>query len=144
MNNNVFIFPIHVFLEDTDAGGIVYHANYIKYMERARSMWCVHIGLGMAKLAKENIFFVVKNIALDYLAPARLDDDLEVVTHIENWGRTSLTFAQQMRFAQQPEKNICHGKVVVVCINEKSKPIAIPQQFQQKFQEEVMKAQANH
>lgn len=120
-----FIFPIHIYTEDTDYSGVVYHANFLKYMERARTAWCSHIHLPLAEMAKENIFFVVRSAQIEYLAPARLNDELEVVSQIEKFGHTSLLFAQDIRLAQSA-KIICQGKITLVCINEKLRPRELP------------------
>lgn len=124
---NEFIFPVHVFTEDTDYSGVVYHANFLNFMERARSTWAIELGMGLDKLAEENIFFVVKNVTIDYLLPARLHDNLEVVTRFEKIGRTSIVFAQDIRFAKEPNKILTKGQVVIVCINEKLKPRPLPE-----------------
>jgi tol-pal system-associated acyl-CoA thioesterase len=122
-----FIFPIHVNVEDTDYAGVVYYPNYLKFMERARSMWLLQLNLGLHQLAKENIMFVVSHVEVDYIAPARLNDELEVISRIENFGRTSMTFMQEIRKKQQ-QAIICRGKTDIVCINEKLKPRELPKE----------------
>lgn len=92
-------FGIHlrVYWEDTDAGGIVYHANYVKFMERARSEWLRSKGLGQQQ-AREQLggMFVVTNLSLRYLLPARLDDCLWVTASVLERGRASMTMLQQV------------------------------------------------
>lgn len=124
-----FIFPIHIFIEDTDYTGVVYHANFLKYMERGRSTLAKQSGFGLDELAKQQIYFVVRNIVIDYLNPGRLHDDLEVVTTIEKVGHTSLTFKQTIRFTKQPDKILSNSSVVVVCIGENLKPRELPPQL---------------
>lgn len=124
-----FLFPIHVYTEDTDFGGVVYHANHVKFMERARTTWASELGLPLIELAKQNIFFIVRHLTIEYLSPARLNDSLEVVTTIAKMGRTSVTFQQNIRFAAEPERYISKGEVTLVCINNQMKPIALPETF---------------
>lgn len=124
-----FIFPIHVFIEDTDFTGVVYHANFLKYMERGRSSLAEKSGFGLDQLAKQKIYFVIRNVTIDYLSPGRLHDDLEVVTTIEKVGHTSLTFKQIIRFAKQPDKILSSASVVGVCVDENLKPRELPKQL---------------
>lgn len=132
--NKEFIFPVHVFAEDTDYGGVVYHANYIKFIERARSMFAREVGWKLEELAaKENLFFVVKNITIDYLKPARLHDDLEVVTTIEKVGFSSIIFQQNIRLAKQPQQWLTQAKVVIVCIDKTLKPHELPEGMREKL-----------
>ncbi len=128
-----FIFPVHVYMEDTDLGGVVYHANHIKYMERARATWASSLGLPLIELAKQNIFFIVRHLTIEYLLPARLNDNLEVVSTVTKIGRISLTCEQHIRFASEPEQYISRGEVTLVCINNNLKPISLPKTFIETF-----------
>ena len=92
----VFTWPVRVYYEDTDAGGIVFYANYLKFFERARTEWLREIGVGQQSLVNDHsAIFVVKHVAVDYHAPARLDDELKLTLNIEKLGRASVLFAQQ-------------------------------------------------
>jgi acyl-CoA thioester hydrolase len=83
-----FTWPIRVYYEDTDAGGIVFYANYLKYFERARTEWLRACGVDQARLADETgAMFIVRSTALDFRAPARLDDVVTVISRIERLGR---------------------------------------------------------
>ncbi len=94
----VFNWTVRVYYEDTDAGGIVYYANYLKFFERARTEWLRAAGIGQQVLLEEHgAIFVVKSAALDYHAPAKLDDVLELTLHIEKLGRASVQFVQEAR-----------------------------------------------
>ncbi|BCF89519.1 esterase/thioesterase [Paraburkholderia caribensis] len=120
-----FIWPIRVYYEDTDAGGIVFYANYLKFFERARTEWLRACGVDQRKLAEESgALFVVRSTALDYLAPARLDDMLRIVSRIERLGRASVDFAQE---AWRDDTLLATGTIRVGCVDSKSmKPAAIP------------------
>ncbi|SHI89307.1 acyl-CoA thioester hydrolase [Palleronia salina] len=87
-------FPVTVYYEDTDMGGIVYHANYLKFIERARSDWVRGLGVDQNALREAGVVFAVRRIEADFRAPARLDDRLEVTTELAESGRARLTLAQ--------------------------------------------------
>jgi acyl-CoA thioester hydrolase len=96
-----FEFPIRVYWEDTDAGGIVFYANYLKFFERARTEWLRSLGVSQQSLrADTGGMFVVTDTAVRYLRPAVLDDLLHVSARIETAGRASLTIAQEARCAR--------------------------------------------
>ncbi|MFP3556270.1 tol-pal system-associated acyl-CoA thioesterase [Paraburkholderia sp. SIMBA_049] len=120
-----FVWPIRVYYEDTDAGGIVFYANYLKFFERARTEWLRACGVDQRKLAEESgALFVVRSTALDYRAPARLDDMLRIVSRIERLGRASVDFAQE---AWRDDTLLATGTIRVGCVDSHSmKPAAIP------------------
>lgn len=93
---HVFSWPVRVYYEDTDTGGIVFYANYLKFFERARTEWLRAAGVGQQSLAEtEGIMFVVRSTAVDYHAPARLDDVLRITVGVEKLGRASVSFYQE-------------------------------------------------
>lgn len=93
---SVFTWNVRVYYEDTDAGGIVFYANYLKFFERARTEWLRAVGVSQQELASdEGAIFVVRSAAVDYHAPARLDDVLKLTLSIEKLGRASVSFSQQ-------------------------------------------------
>ena len=93
---SVFHWPVRIYYEDTDAGGIVFYANYLKFFERARTEWLRASGVNQQVLAEtEGAIFVVKNANIDYHAPAKLDDVLDLTLSIEKLGRASVQFTQQ-------------------------------------------------
>jgi len=109
---------IRVYYEDTDAGGIVYYANYMKYFERARTEWLRNLGLGQRQLAhKQKILFVVKKCQVDYVKPARLDDLIHIHSHITHIGAASIVFTQQ---AQDQEQMLCQSQTVVACVDSET------------------------
>jgi len=89
--------PVRVYYEDTDAGGVVYHASYLRYLERARTEFLRSLGVGQGRLRDEaGLAFAVRSICADYLKPARLDDELSVTSFIELLGRAQVTFRQSI------------------------------------------------
>lgn len=120
-----FLWPVRVYYEDTDAGGIVFYANYLKFFERARTEWLRACGIHQGRLDQEiGVVFVVRGTALDYLAPARLDDMLTIESRIERLGRASVDFVQQ---AWCGERLLATGEIRVACIERATfKPAAIP------------------
>jgi len=92
-----FVLPIRIYYEDTDAGGVVYYANYLRFCERARSEWLRALGFGQQQmLATGGPLFVVRRVQADYLAPARLDDDLTVISAIHEVRNVSVLFYQRI------------------------------------------------
>ena len=119
-----FTWEVRVYYEDTDAGGIVYYANYLKFFERARTEWLREIGIGQQKLlAEHDAMFVVKNVSADYHAPARLDDALHLTLVIEKLGRASVVFRQQA-WLGSTLLNTAHVKVG--CVDSALRPRALP------------------
>jgi acyl-CoA thioester hydrolase len=96
--SKIFSLPIRVYFQDTDAGGVVYHANYLNFMERARTEWLRTHGYSNAGLMKEfGMVFVVRSVKLDYLKPALLDDLLDVTAQIKDIGRSRMSLLQTVR-----------------------------------------------
>ena len=126
----VFEWRVRVYYEDTDAGGVVFYANYLKFFERARTEWLRATGIGQQTLMHtDQAMFVVKSTAVDYHAPARLDDVLRVTVSIERLGRASVQFVQNAwRKNEQADELIAVGKIRVGCVSSVTfKPVAIPQ-----------------
>ena len=122
-----FLWPIRVYYEDTDAAGVVYYANYLKFMERARTEFVRTLGVEQNELREQQgIVFVVRDVSLQIQQPARFNDELEVVSVIEGIAKTHLVFNQEI-FRKGQQIRLCHGRVQVVCLDiEKWKPCAIP------------------
>ena len=111
----VFTWPVRIYYEDTDAGGIVFYANYLKFFERARTEWLRACGVDQHALAQQDgAIFVVKSASIDYHAPARLDDVLNLTLSIEKLGRASVQFVQQ---AWCGETLLCSAHVKVGCVD---------------------------
>jgi len=122
-----FEFPIRVYWEDTDAGGIVFYANYLKYFERARTEWLRSLGVEQGKLRESTGgIFIVGETRVRYHRPARLDDELLVTAEVEETGRASLIIAQQAFLA--PAKTLlCEGTIRIGWVDARTlKPARIP------------------
>ena len=132
-STQIFNWPVRVYYEDTDAGGVVYYVNYLKFMERARTEWLRALGLAQSRLAEENLLFVVHSAEARYLAPARLDDELAVSAEVIERGRASLRFRQQVRRTRD-DALLCEGQFTVACVRADSfKPRAIPEALRSAF-----------
>jgi len=104
-----FSFKVRVYYEDTDAAGIVYYANYLRFMERARTEWLRHAGFEISDLvAREQLLLAVRAVQLDYLQPARLNDSLSVSATIERLGHASMIIGQSI---QRDQTLLCTGKI---------------------------------
>lgn len=122
-----FLWPVRVYYEDTDAGGVVYHSNYLKFMERARTEWLRHLGFEQNALLREaGVLFAVRRVELDFRGPARFDDGLRVVSRVVEIRRASLLFQQEI-FRENDERLLCDGRVLVAAIDaERFRPCALP------------------
>ena len=120
-----FSWPVRVYYEDTDAGGIVYYGNYLKFMERARTEWLRSYGLDVAELADaDRLMFTVRAIAIDFLKPARLSDNLDVSVAIGRIRKVSVELKQAIVRAGDV---LCTGQVRLACVDvDTLKPKAIP------------------
>jgi acyl-CoA thioester hydrolase len=119
-----FSWPVRVYYEDTDAGGIVFYANYLKFFERARTEWLRAADIAQQRLADEaRRVFVVKSSAIDYHAPAKLDDRLEITVEVEKLGRASVDFRQEAWLAADDGLNgatrrlLCSSRIRVGCVD---------------------------
>lgn len=112
----VFEWPIRVYWEDTDAGGIVFYANYLKFFERARTEWLRHLGIEQHDLkTREHGMFVVTATQMRYLRPARLDQRLTVTAQLRDIGASRLSLAQQA-FSEGKEL-LCEGEITIAWVN---------------------------
>ncbi|HSC85331.1 MAG TPA: tol-pal system-associated acyl-CoA thioesterase [Pseudomonas sp.] len=128
-----FALKSRVYYEDTDAGGIVYYVNYLKFMERARTERLRQLGFAQSQLVGENLLFVVHSAEARYHAPARLDDEIFITAEVIELNRASLRFRQQVRRATD-ETLLCEGQFVVACVRADSlKPRAIPEALRAAF-----------
>lgn len=129
-------FGIRVYYEDTDAAGIVYYANYFRFMERARTEWLRELGYEQDELrAKHGLVFVVRHVEADYLQPARFNDLLWVTGELLDHSRSALTIGQDV-YRQQDDELLCKGLVRLVCIDiERFRPRAIPETILEKMKQ---------
>jgi acyl-CoA thioester hydrolase len=121
-----FFWPVRVYYEDTDSGGVVYYANYLKFFERARTEWLRSFGLNQDKLAQEEgLIFVVRRALLDFARPARLDDMLEVTVEPLKLARVYVELAQEVR---RGAELLARAEVRVACLDKIGfKPVVMPQ-----------------
>lgn len=122
---NEFSWPVRVYYEDTDAGGVVFYANYLKFFERARSELLRSLGFEQDNLlTEENLIFVVRSVNVDYLKPARFNQLLTVSAKIIACQKTNLTFEQWISCGKE---QLCRGVIRIVCLDaQKMKPKLIP------------------
>lgn len=116
-------FPVRVYYEDTDMGGIVYHANYLRFIERARSDWVRGIGVDQNAMREAGLIYVVRRIEADYLAPAKFDEELLVSTRLHKLTPARMTLMQEVSRAGQP---LFRAEVTIVCITTAGKPARLP------------------
>ena len=122
-----FTWPVRVYYEDTDAGGVVYYANYLKFLERARTEYLRDLGFEQDQLKQQHgIIFAVHSLSIQYRKPAVFNDALTVTADIVDRGRARLTF-QQMITKDKDKSVICSAEVSIACLNaEKFTPARIP------------------
>lgn len=125
--------PVRVYYEDTDAAGVVYYANYLRFIERARTDWLRGLGFDQATLlATDGIAFAVRKVEADYLRPARLDDMLTATAEVESVGGVRIVFRQGVL---RGDETLFTAKVTVVCFDPvTARPAAIPADILQAFQ----------
>lgn len=120
----VHVFPVRVYYEDTDAGGLVYHSNYLRFAERARTELLRSFGLQQSRLrAEDGILFVMRRCVADFLAPARLDDLLLVASRLIKLHRVSLEFEQNVT---RDGLELVRLYVTLACLNINGRPARLP------------------
>ena len=124
MTAGEFSCDLRVYIEDTDAGGIVYYVNYLKFMERARTEFMRSLGFGKDYIFNHDLMFVVRDVALKYLLPARLDDSLRATAGIRKLGGASMVFSQAVK---RGDDLLVTGEVTVACVDRGGvKPRRLP------------------
>ena len=124
-HKQVFATKVRIYYEDTDSGGVVYYANYLKYYERARTEYLRSYNFNQSILKKEkNLVFAVSEINVNYIKPLFLDDVIKVTCSIEKISKTSINFVQ--RITNQDDIGISYALCKIVCLNENFKPTKIP------------------
>lgn len=116
-------FPVQVQYEDTDMGGIVYHANFLKFIERARSAWVRDLGLDQNVMRAEGVIFVVRRVEADFLAPAHFEDRLEVVTRTLRVRPARLEMAQSV---WRDDTELFRAVVTAACVSRSGRPVRLP------------------
>jgi len=125
---SVFQWPVRVYYEDTDSGGVVYYANYLRFMERARTEWMRALGFEQDQLREEaGILFAVRSANIEFLRPARFNEQLSVSVEIVARGRASLEFHQVVARPEDNPVQLCTGLVKIACLDAASfRPQPIP------------------
>jgi acyl-CoA thioester hydrolase len=130
MIESAFSILVRIYYEDTDAGGVVYYSNYLKFLERCRTEWLRALGHDQADLLRDpGIAFVVRSVGLEYLKPARLDDLLRVDLKVEKISRSQIFFAQSIRreSAEETREELVSARIQVICVNTaRMKIVSIP------------------
>lgn len=122
------ILPVRIYYEDTDAGGVVYYANYLKFFERGRTECLRKIGIQQDNLLEDNIAFVVKKVEMDCVKAARFNQLINVKTEVLSYRKASIVFKQEI-FHENGEL-LCQATTLIACVNlQKMKPTAIPAQI---------------
>jgi len=134
--SGIFSLPVRVYFQDTDAGGVVYHANYLNFMERARTEWLRTHGYSNAGLMKEfGVVFVVRSFKLDYLKPALLDDMLGVTAQIKEIGRSRISLLQKVL---RKEEVMLEAEVHLVSVSIDSfKPVSVPEVLRNQWKDQM-------
>jgi tol-pal system-associated acyl-CoA thioesterase len=126
-----FVFPLRVYVEDTDFGGFVYHSNYLNFMERARTELLAAIKLDITHWADQGLFFVIRHAEVSYTAPAKLNARLQVHTEVEKVKGSSILFKHRIVHEGEPETSVCEGEILVVCINSNTQPVRVPEELRE-------------
>ncbi|MGK3131407.1 tol-pal system-associated acyl-CoA thioesterase [Pantoea sp. C8B4] len=134
MSKTLFRWPVRVYYEDTDAGGVVYHASYLAFYERARTEMLRQHHFNQQALLEEQVAFVVRRMTIDFVAAARLDDLLDIQSEVTAMTRATMTFSQ--RIVNAEGKVLNEAEVLIACINPHlMKPIALPKSIVAEFKQ---------
>lgn len=127
MESAEFSLPLRVYIEDTDAGGIVYYVNYLKFMERARTEFLRSLGFGREFIFNRDLMFVVRDVALNYRAPARLDDEIVATASVARLRGAAMSLRQTVRRGAEV---LVEGSVTVACVERASmRPRRLPKEI---------------
>lgn len=118
-----FILEKKIYYHDTDCGGVVYYANYLKHLEEARTEFLSSKGINLKKLAEEGMWFAVAKVEIEYKAPAGYQDTIRIMTAIESSRKTAMQFRQRIF---RDDKLLVEAGTVLVCVGKNFKPMAIP------------------
>lgn len=131
----VFIHPVRVYYQDTDTGGVVYHASYLDFMERARYEWLRELGFTVdAMIQSHSMIFLIRSLSIEYFKPALLDDLLDVTVQVREVGRSQITLQQHVL---REQNTLVSATVHAVCVGADAlKPISIPVPLRQKIEKQ--------
>lgn len=136
LNCNTFKWPVRIYYEDTDSGGVVYYANYLKFMERARTEWLRDYGIEQDDLRDRfGIIFAVRQVKIDYLLPAKFNDQVVVTAEVNKKGKASITFKQTIeRDTRDNKELLAKAEIKIACLDANAfKPAAIPEVILEKI-----------
>ena len=124
---NPFVWKVRVYWEDTDAGGVVYHSQYLNFFERARTEWLREKGIHQAKIARQdNVLFAIRHMDINFVQAARLDDELDITVHSVETGGVRMTFKQDMTRCSDGQL-VATAKLTAVCLKaDNFKPTRMP------------------
>lgn len=122
------LIPIRIYYEDTDCGGVVYYANYLRYFERGRTEFLREKGISLPDLHDKGILFVVTKVEVEYLSPCRYNDILLLDTQLTNISRATMTFRHSIK-REGSEKELVRGTVVLASVGKDGRPIGIPEEL---------------
>ncbi|GAC1623198.1 MAG: tol-pal system-associated acyl-CoA thioesterase [Nevskia sp.] len=131
MTSGLFVWPLRIYYEDTDVSGVVYHANYLRFFERARTEWLRALGCSQETLRQDaNAAFTVSSLEIVFRQPARLDDELEATVEVSELRRASVRFRQTLRDKAQPDRVLSTAEVRVACVDAATfRPRPLPDIF---------------
>ena len=139
MSEEEFSFKLRVYIEDTDAGGIVYYVNYLKFMERARTEFMRSLGYGKDYVFNHDLMFVVRDVALEYLKPASLDDELQATARLIDMRGATMRMRQTVK---REGEVLVHGDVTIACVDRSSlKPRRLPRDMTKKLRDTQLTGQ---
>jgi len=129
----VFVHPVRIYYQDTDAGGVVYHASYLNFLERARYEWLRELGFTVDTMIRSHkMIFLIRSLGIEYFKPAVLDDLLDITVQVVDIGRSRITLQQQIL---REQGTLASATVHAVCVGaETLKPISIPAPLRQKIE----------
>lgn len=131
----VFVHPVRIYYQDTDAGGVVYHASYLNFLERARYEWLRELGFTVDTMIRSHkMIFLIRSLGIEYFKPALLDDLLDVTVQVVDIGRSRITLQQQIL---REQGTLASATVHAVCVGaETLKPVSIPASLRQKIEKQ--------
>lgn len=132
----VFVHPARIYYQDTDAGGVVYHASYLNFLERARYEWLRELGFTVDIMIRSHkMIFLIRSLSIEYFKPAVLDDLLDITVQVTDIGRSRITLQQQIL---REQGTLASATVHAVCVGaETLKPVSIPVPLRQKIEKQL-------
>src|SRR5688572_7093311 len=127
------VFEITVYADEVDSFGIVHHANFLKYFERARQDWLFFLDFKFQDLIQQDVLFVVNHAELDYFLPAKIYDNLVVISRVISRRKVAIVYEQVIHGQSDPNKIYCRGIIQVVCVNKLLRPRPFPKELMERI-----------